>query len=75
MLWPINGEGKKKIETLNGPSGPITDTNGMLLIASDFYKKLFGKEDRLNIGLGSDFWDSDETLTSVEREDLEKPFT
>jgi hypothetical protein len=32
---------KKKIEVLNGPDGPVHDTNGMLNIASSFYKELF----------------------------------
>jgi hypothetical protein len=31
----------KKLDTLNGPDGPVHDTNSMLKIAYDFYEKPF----------------------------------
>ena len=38
---------KKKIEVLEGPSGPVNDTKSMLNIATSFYKDLFAFEEEL----------------------------
>ena len=66
---------KKKIDTLNGPSGPVSDTKGMLNIAVNFYKNLFGREDRPNISLDDNFWGEQDLLTIEESAAIEKPFS
>lgn len=66
---------KKKIVVLDGPSGPVESTSGMLEGASNFYKNLFGKEDRLNLSIGPNFWDPEELITVEENDLLQKPFS
>jgi hypothetical protein len=34
------------IPVLEGPDGPVSETKGMLEIAKNYYKDLFGVEDR-----------------------------
>jgi hypothetical protein len=43
------GRRKKMIHVLDGPKGPVTETKGMLEIAKNYYKNLFGAEDRPDI--------------------------
>lgn len=38
-----------------GPNGLVLDQHGMMKIALDFYKNLFGKEDRNTFGLVETF--------------------
>lgn len=40
---------KKMITVLEGPLGPVEDNKGMMEIAVNYYKILFGFEPRLNI--------------------------
>ena len=47
----------------------------MLSVASEFYKKLFAQEDKVDISLGSHFWDPEDMVTSEENETLQQPFT
>jgi hypothetical protein len=55
------------------------ETNGVMLIESrdmlehalEFYKALFGKEDRYNIRLQESFWEEDENVTHEENLELE----
>jgi uncharacterized glyoxalase superfamily protein PhnB len=55
------------------------ETNGAMLIESrdmlehalEFYKALFGKEDRYNIRLQESFWEEDENVTHEENLELE----
>jgi hypothetical protein len=54
---------KKKLVVLDGPNGPVHDTNSKLKIAADFYKTLFSHEDKPRISLGDDFWDESDMLT------------
>jgi hypothetical protein len=46
---------KKRISGLEGPNGWIDDNKGMLEHAVDFYKSLFGREERSGVTLGHDF--------------------
>jgi hypothetical protein len=46
-----NQRRKKMIQVLDGPDGPVTETKDMLGISMDYYKDLFGFEDRLDIRL------------------------
>ena len=66
---------KKQIAVLDGPDGPAESTSGMLKIASDFYKNLFSKEDRINLFLGPNFWDPEDLVTEEENVLLQKPFS
>ena len=46
---------KKKIVVLDGPCGPVESNSEMLKVASDFYKNLFAREEKLDISLGPHF--------------------
>jgi hypothetical protein len=47
----------------------------MLKIAVDFYKNLFGKEDKMDITLDDSFWDSNELVMEEENKLLDQPFS
>lgn len=47
----------------------------MLQLAVEFYKTLFGEEDRLDINLDSDFWAPEDIVTEKENDFLDQPFT
>jgi hypothetical protein len=75
---------KKMIQVLDGPDGPVTETKDMLGIAMDYYKNLFGFEDRPDIRLKQDFFSDDEKvkvdenemfLEASQRKKLEKRFS
>lgn len=66
---------KKRTDVLDGPSGHVQDSKGMMDIAVYFYKKLFKKEDRGNVSLGNNFWDDEEKVTPEENEELEASFS
>jgi hypothetical protein len=66
---------KKKITCLKKVDGTETeDIKDMLDIAVDFYKKLFGKEDKLDIDLGENFWDDGNKVSDAENAELDKDF-
>jgi hypothetical protein len=44
-------------------------------IVVEFYKKLFGEEERMDIDLEENFWGEDEKVTQGENEMLDKEFT
>lgn len=46
---------KKTILHLQGPDGLVSENKEMLELAADFYKKLFGHEEKLDIHLGEGF--------------------
>lgn len=48
---------------LVGPNGPVEDTEGIIKIAVDYYKKLFCKETTLDISLEDDFWEPSEKVS------------
>jgi hypothetical protein len=53
----------------------ITNTKGMLEHAVEYYKIMFGKENRENVRMVDDFWDEEAKVTVVENEMLELEFT
>ena len=66
---------KKQIISLQGPSGVSEDTEGILKIAVDYYKHLFGFSDKLNIDLADDFWDANDMVSADQNAFLEADFT
>jgi hypothetical protein len=46
----------------------------MLKIVADFYKVLFGREDKSSLSLKEDFWDVGDKVTEEENEELQAPF-
>ena len=66
---------KKTVDCLMGPNGLVEDQHGMSKIAVDFYKSLFAEEKRVDISLGSGFWNSDELVSDLENDMLSVPFT
>jgi hypothetical protein len=53
----------------------ITDKKGMIDHVADFYKTLFGREDRDNIKLPENFWEEEEKVIKEENDMLEAPFS
>jgi hypothetical protein len=49
----------------------MEDDSSMLNHAKEFYKRLFGEEDKENIRLREEFWTMDEKVSSEENEALE----
>ena len=66
---------KKQIAMLETPSGPVEDTKGIIQIAVEYYKKLFGYVPTIDIDLKDDFWDQDSMLSPEHFNLLEKPFS
>ena len=66
---------KKRIKVLEGPDGPLTETNEMLDLASDFYKNLFGYEESLDVSLDETFWSEEDKVTQAENLMLQSPFS
>jgi hypothetical protein len=66
---------KKSIACLEGDGVEYSDNDGMVKHAVQFYKTLFGKEQRENISLEEDFWDEVDKITVEENELLEAPFS
>jgi hypothetical protein len=66
---------KKMIQILDGPHGPVIETKDMIGIAMDYYKNLFGFEDRPDIRLKPDFFSDDEKVKVDENEMLSRSFS
>ena len=49
------------------------ENKGMLEIATNFYKKLFGYEQKPDIHLEDSFWEPDEMISIAENEMLDVP--
>jgi hypothetical protein len=52
----------------------VEDNKGMLKIVVDYYKALFGAEDRLDINLADDFWDENDMVKDEHNTSLEADF-
>jgi hypothetical protein len=65
---------KKRIECLEGHVGMVYDTQEILEVASDFYRKLFKWESRGDVSLELDFWGPNEIVSAKENTDLVFPF-
>ena len=66
---------KKNINALLGPEGECVENKGMLEIVTNFYKKLFGYEQKPDIHLEDSFWEPDEMISIAENEMLDAPLT
>ena len=60
---------------LEGPSGVVEETIGILKIAVDYYKMLFGFEQKIGVDLANDFWDDDDKVSNAQNEVLDAPFS
>jgi hypothetical protein len=60
---------------LEGSDGPMEDTKGMLALAVDYYKSLFGFDEKLDISLADDFWHKSEKVTDAQNRMLDDSFT
>jgi hypothetical protein len=65
---------KKSIACLEEEGVTITDNEGMIRHALEFYKKLFGEKNRQNIKMDEAFWDEAEKVTPKENNILESGF-
>jgi hypothetical protein len=71
-----NGRRKKcSIFFLEEEGVEIRDPWQIRTHVENYYKNLFGAEERGGISLGESFWDVSRTLTNDEADDLTKPFT
>jgi hypothetical protein len=65
---------KKQIVSLEGPDGVVNDTEGMIGIAVNYYKQLFGSENMMDINLSSDFWNPSELVSEAHNSELDQEF-
>ncbi|XP_073362585.1 uncharacterized protein [Aegilops tauschii subsp. strangulata] len=65
---------KKQILMLENEDGMVTNTPGILKTAVDFYRKLFGFQDKLDINLRDDFWDQHSKVSDAHNASLDAPF-
>jgi hypothetical protein len=65
---------KKQIDQLEGPDGMVEDNKGMMKIIVDYYKSLFGFEEKLDINLANDFWHIKDLVTDEQNGVLDADF-
>jgi hypothetical protein len=65
---------KKRIESIRGPNGVVTDTSDILRVAADYYKNMFRWESRGTISLETQFWESSEMVSPEENLESVAPF-
>ena len=53
----------------------VEDTPGILDIAVNYYKNLFGFEQKLNVDLADDSWGPDDRVSGAQNEVLDAPFS
>ena len=68
-------EEKKSIAALQGDNGLVTNNKDMLKLAVEFYNKLFGHEEKLDIHLYGSFWEVEDLITEEENDLLVAPFS
>jgi hypothetical protein len=66
---------KKQIVSLEGSSGEINDTEGILDLDVQYYKNLFGAETLMDINLSDDFWNPYEMVTDAHNSELDREFS
>jgi hypothetical protein len=74
MQWPNIGS-KKRIDNIKGLNGMVTETPEILKVATNYYKELFSWENRGDVSLDSQFWDSSEMVSPEENLELVAPFS
>lgn len=70
----LTREEEKKIVSLERPDDLVHDTLSMLQIAVEFYKQLFGREEKLDINLDENFWEPENLVTEEENNLLDQEF-
>jgi hypothetical protein len=65
---------KKQIVSLETPNGEVNDTEGMLDLAVQYYKNLFGAETLMDINLSNDFWNPSEMVSAAHNSELDREF-
>lgn len=60
---------------LDSPDGLVSDLDGMLKVASSFYKDLFKKEDRKGFRLSDSFFSLEEKVDQADNDALQAPFS
>jgi hypothetical protein len=66
---------KKQIVSLEGPNGEVNDTEGIIDIAINYYKILFGSQSMMDINLSSDFWNPSELVSDAHNSELDRDFS
>jgi mannosylglycoprotein endo-beta-mannosidase len=66
---------KKQIVSLEGPDGEVNDIGGMIGIAVQYYKKLFGAKNMMDINLSNDFWNHSEMVSEAHNNELDRDFS
>jgi hypothetical protein len=66
---------KKQIDQLEGLDGVVEDSKGMLKIAVDYYKSLFGFEEKLDMNLANDFWSEEDLVSGDQNRVLDADFS
>ena len=72
---PNHRRRKKRINMLEGPSGMVQDTDGIIKIVVDYYKNLFGFEQKINVDLAPYFWEAGDRVTDAQNAILDADFT
>lgn len=71
-----NGRRRKHIIfQLHSDEGEVSGTDNLLKHASNYYKGLFNNDNKCNLFLRQDIWNTTQKLNMDEIEDLERPFT
>lgn len=70
-----NQRRKTTIHAMEGPDGVSHDTQGILNIATNYYRELFGAETRLDINISESFFSEGDKVTVGENILLEAPFS
>ena len=60
---------------LEGNASTVTKPEGIMNIAVNYYKNLFGFQDKININLKDDFWEDGEKVSDTHNCILDTPFS
>jgi hypothetical protein len=66
---------KKQIVSLDGPDGEVNDNAGMIGIVVQYYKKLFGAEEMMDINLSNYFWNHEEMVSVAHNNELDRDYS
>uniref|UniRef100_A0A453DFY3 Reverse transcriptase domain-containing protein n=1 Tax=Aegilops tauschii subsp. strangulata TaxID=200361 RepID=A0A453DFY3_AEGTS len=66
---------KKQILMLENDEGIVTNPEGIMSTAVNYYKKLFGFVDKIDITLKDDFWSENELASEAHNNILDATFT
>ena len=60
---------------LEGEAGNVTKHDDIMKVVVNYYKKLFGFQEKINIDLKDDFWEDGEKVTDAHNNILDAPFS